>query len=42
MPNQSNIPTEDASFSTGDNNEDSSRKKKPSKEKTKQNDKGKK
>jgi hypothetical protein len=36
------MPTENASSSTGDNGEDSSSKKKPSKEKTKQNDKGKK
>ena len=42
LPNQGNMPTENASSSTGDNDEDSSRKKKPSKEKTKQNDKGKK
>ena len=42
IPNQGNMPTENASSSTGDNDEDSSRKKKPSKEKTKQNDKGKK
>ena len=42
IPNQSNMPTENALFSTGDNNEYSSRKKKPSKEKTKQSDKGKK
>ena len=41
-PNQGSIPTENASSSTGDNDENSSRKKKPSKEKTKQNDKGKK
>jgi hypothetical protein len=42
IPNQGNVPTENASSSTGDNGEDSSRKKKPSKEKTKHNDKGKK
>jgi hypothetical protein len=42
IPNQGNMPTENASSSTGDNGEDSSSKKKPGKEKTKQNDKGKK
>jgi hypothetical protein len=42
IPNQGNVPTENASSSTGDNDEDSSSKKKPSKEKTKKNDKGKK
>jgi hypothetical protein len=42
IPNQGNMPTENASSSTGDNGEDSSSKKKPSKEKTKKNSKGKK
>ena len=42
IPIQGNVPTENASSSTGDDGEDSSRKKKPSKEKTKHNDKGKK
>jgi hypothetical protein len=42
IPDQGNMPTENASSSTGDNDEDSSSKKKPSKKKTKQNDKGKK
>ena len=42
IPKQDSIPTENASSSTGVNDENSSRKKKPSKEKTKQNDKGKK
>jgi hypothetical protein len=42
IPNQSNIPTANGSSSTGGNGEDSSRKKKPSKEKTKHNVKGKK
>jgi hypothetical protein len=42
IPNQGNMPTENASSTTGDNDEDPSSKKKPSKEKTKQNDKGKK
>jgi hypothetical protein len=51
IPNQGNMPTENASSSTDDNDEDSPSKKKPSKEKpskekpskekTKQNDKGK-
>ena len=41
IPNQGNVPTENASSSTGDNGEDSSSKKKPSKEKTKKNNKGK-
>ena len=40
--NQGNVPTENASSSTGDNGEDSSSEKKPSKEKTKKNNKGKK
>src|SRR5215216_3760985 len=42
IPNQGNVPTENASSSTGDNGEDSSSKKKPSKEKSKKNNKGKK
>ena len=42
IPNQGNVPTENASSSTGDDGEDSSSKKKPSKEKTKKNNKGKK
>jgi hypothetical protein len=42
IPNQGNVPTENASSSTGDNGEDSSNKKKPSKEKGKKNNKGKK
>jgi hypothetical protein len=42
IPNQGNVPTENASSSTGDDGEDSSNKKKPSKEKTKKNNKGKK
>jgi hypothetical protein len=42
IPNQGNVPTENASSSTGDNDEDSSSKKKPSKEKTQKNSKGKK
>ena len=42
IPNQGNVPTENASSSTGDNGEDSSSKKKPSKEKTQKNSKGKK
>ena len=42
IPNQGNVPTENASSSTGNNGEDSSNKKKPSKEKTKKNNKGKK
>lgn len=35
IPNQGNVPTENASSSTGDNGEDSSSKKKPSKKKPK-------
>ena len=42
IPNQGNVPTENASHSTGHNDEDSSSKKKPSKEKSKKNNKGKK
>jgi hypothetical protein len=42
IPNQGNVPTENASSSTGDDGEDSSSKKKPSKEKSKKNNKGKK
>jgi len=40
IPNQGNVPTENASSSPGDDSEDSSSKKKPSKEKTKKNNKG--
>src|SRR5919112_844402 len=40
IPNQGNVPTENASSSPGDDGEDSSSKKKPSKEKTKKNNKG--
>ena len=42
IPNQGNVPTENASSCTGDNGEDSCSKKKPSKEKTKKKIKGKK
>jgi hypothetical protein len=42
IPNQGNVPTENASSSPGDDGEDSSSKKKPSKEKTEKNNKGKK
>ena len=42
IPNQGNVPTENASSSPGDDGEDSSSKKKPSKEKTKKKIKGKK
>ena len=42
VPNQGNVPTENASSSTDGNGEDSSSKKKPSKEKTQKNSKGKK
>jgi hypothetical protein len=42
IPNQGNVPTENASSSMGDDGEDSSNKKKPSKEKSKKNNKGKK
>ena len=42
VPIQGNVPTENASSSTGDDGEGSSNKKKPSKEKTKKNNKGKK
>ena len=42
IPSQGNVPTENASSSTGVDGEDSSSKYKPSKEKTKQNNKGKK
>jgi hypothetical protein len=42
IPNQVNMPTENALSSTGGNDEDSSSKKKPSKEKTNKNNKGKK
>jgi hypothetical protein len=40
IPNQGNVPTENASSSPGDDGEDSSSNKKPSKEKTKKNNKG--
>ena len=40
IPNQGNVPTENASSSPGDDGEDSSSKKKPSKEKTKKKNKG--
>ena len=40
IPIQANVPTENALSSTADNGEDSSSKKKPSKEKTKKNNKG--
>jgi hypothetical protein len=40
IPNQGNVPTENASSSPGDDGEDSSSKKKPSKEKSKKNNKG--
>ena len=40
IPNQGNVPTENASSSPSDDGEDSSSKKKPSKEKTKKNNKG--
>jgi hypothetical protein len=42
IPNQGNVPTENASSCTGDNGEDSCSNKKPSKEKTKKKIKGKK
>ena len=40
IPNQGNVPTENASSSPDDDGEDSSSNKKPSKEKTKKNNKG--
>ena len=40
IPNQGNVPTENASSSPGDDGEDSSSNKKPSKGKTKKNNKG--
>src|ERR687897_1707875 len=40
IPNQGNVPTENASSSPGDDGEDSSSNKKPSKKKTKKNNKG--
>jgi hypothetical protein len=42
IPDQGNVPTENALSSTADNGEDSSSTKRPGKEKTKQNNKGKK